>query len=146
MALLKIHDNGELEAIRNLNATKKEGRLKYGALDAQFNPMDARKLISVTRNGTLTLLNFDFKGRSCRSNQYPFKQRVNKVTWIKTNSALAAASDGKCYLWDTRNSYSQKPTVFNKLPSSKAYSVRVSPFNDNLFAVSHDNGYLNVLC
>ena len=51
------------------------------------------------------VLNFDFRGRGCLAKtNCPLKQRVHKVTWMPgTQSVLAAAEDGKCYLWDTRD-------------------------------------------
>ena len=96
------------------------------------------------------VLNFNFKGRGCLAvTNCPLKQRVHKVTWMpNTQSVLAAAEDGKCYLWDTRDVGGLEKGIFtggksfNKM--SAAYSVKVSPFNHNLFASSHKNGTVNV--
>eukprot|EP01084_Bolivina_argentea_P111494 198898_1 len=151
MALLKITEYGKFEQLRDLKAGRKESRLKYGAVDAQFYYGDNSKLISCTRNGTLIVLNLNFKGRGCVAlNDCKLKQRVHKVTWIKNSfNVLSAAEDGNCYLWDTRteggcngNGLFIGGKSFNK--STAALSVKMSPFNDNLFASSHKNGTINI--
>ena len=154
MAILKINEYGIFEKSRDLQARsgRKDARLKYGAVDAEFYKNDANKLISCTRQGTLMVLDLNFRGRGCigpPAQQCPLKQAVHKVTWIPhTRSVLAAAEDGKCYLWDTNEPGGIDKGIFtggksfNKI--SPARSVKVSPFNDNLFASSHKNGTVNI--
>ena len=138
--------------LRDLRTGKKK-KIIHGAVDAQFYPHNASKLISCTRDGKLMVLNLNVKGQrfvdsatTCPLQQRGI-QRIHKVCWIKNSEAvLAAHDDGSVYLWDTR--VGAKPAHFGAGKSfrstSSALSVKMSPFNDSLFASPHKNGTVNV--
>jgi len=151
MVLLRITDYGTFEQKKDIKAKKSDSRLKYGAVDAEFYPSDACKIVSCTRTGTLNVLNMNFAGRGCLAlSDCKLRQRVHKVTWIpNTLSALAAAENKTCYLWDTRiegNLLEKDVFIGGKQfrSNSPALSVKVSPFNENLFGSSHRDGTLNI--
>merc|ERR1719419_2216438 len=155
--VLKITEHGEFEQQRSLGQhnPSKGGRLKWGAIDAKFHPLECQKLVSCTTSGDLRVHDLRRDGRRCLNTHFCSGNftKVHKVVWapgggaMATDCVLAAADDGVCYLWDTRcdgrlGINPQSPRfdggkAFGLSPSLKpknksVRNVRVCPFNGRL--------------